>query len=238
MRAARRSFRSRSRIRRAFSGRRSGFLRTPTRNRKWQIATFYFDDVITAEQSGAQNLAFELARIDEHLGDASAMGTVMTNIVRSLDIGLMVWNVQIAAAIYTPIAASRGWDPIWHGVLVDRLDETGAPTGATLYNPWLNSTPVTTLLALSPQDEEVPTRILWSACSWYGIGALNVPSYTETSPAQQREGRHRLPLKLRIDDEHGLYYQFGLFNQDSPATTSFRVSIQGQYYYRVTFGRG
>lgn len=218
--------------------RRRSFLRTPTRNPAWQMATFFFEDFLTSESGNLQNLSIELARIDEHLGDSSAMGVVMTNIARSIDISMIVWNAIYMIDIYTAVSDSREQNYVWHGLAVDRLDQTGTPTGLTLYNPFINSTPVTTLLASAPQDEETPTRLLWSTVAALPVGALNeTDNNTSIDNPQQRDGRHRLPVKLRIDDEHGLYYQFSYFNANTSASSRLRVILQGQYYYRVRFGR-
>lgn len=212
-------------------------LRTPSRNRAWQVGTFFFEEFVTVESTGIQNLALELLRIDEHLGDASAMGRVVTNITRSIDVAMVVWNSMIMCDNFTPGTGLRVYDYLHEMWAVDRLDQSGNPTGLTTYNPWTNHTPITTLLATSPDDENTPTRILWSSAMGFPVGADNAtPPEAWLPTARQRQGRHRLALKLRIDEEHGLYYNYSGYNPALVSSIQFFVALQGHLYYRVRIG--
>lgn len=236
--------RSRQRMR---YGPRLRMAKEPTR---WEVGHFFLGNIINITDAGTNpsTIVTSLAQIRGHLGTDSPQGRVLDNAARALEIGGVVFRYEIIASSSIPGAIPDNTSEFtnrvdWRVLLVsDRLDTVGVPLAIP---NWFNVTnPVIAAGSTDVEDldDEYPTRIHWQnyhGTSWSnregnGTGALN----SQTVHVDNRRGGANLRLRLRLDDQHGLFFHFAQAHSGSDGVeNTFIGSLQiaGTIYYRWRF---
>lgn len=234
-------------------GRRRGFgprLRIPKEPFRWEVGQFHFRiQNVVNEVAPLGTTVVSLAQIADHFGDlATAQGTALNDAMRFLEIGGIVFGYRIrrnwersAAAPNPGVTQQEQTDSVDYKLLVvsDRLNDDGQPS--TIPN-WFNTTPPIINVAsttATDRDTRYPLRIHWQA--YHGsenstalgdpANAIGPSSYFLDS----RSGRANLRLRLRLQDDVGLFFHFAQVVND-PSTAEFEndalVTISGTLYYR------
>lgn len=235
-----------------FNRRRFGpVLRIPKEPQRWEVGHFFFGNIIniTDGATPSATIVTSLAQILGHIGRSDdEQGRMISNMTRYLEIGGVVFryeivgNAQDSSGPNIPTSNSELSNRVnWRVLLVsDRLDTVGAPLSIP---NWFNvTTPVIAAQSTSSEDieNEYPTRIHWQGfhgTSWTnregnGTGAVG-PS---TFHVDNRRGGANLRLRLRLPDEHGLFFHFAQSsNGESDATFVGQLLLTGTIYYRVKF---
>lgn len=219
-----------------------------------QRAQFTFTGNITPTTGTAltaTNVVFQLAAV-RSLGEASTgQGRALSGWMRSIDIigihldwGIDDWSTNIDFVLDPPSQAS------WYthvACMVDRLDGGGNPVVAATVPWWAVQTPVAATASAIPittaEDGDFPTRVLYERFDEFNYGLYDVTNVTANHLAQTNPrvrgrlgGFFKRSLRLRLNDEQGLYWGFSF----APANTlnkpiSMRHWASGALYYRVNF---
>lgn len=253
----RRSFSTnRFRGKRAFRGRRPlGSVAAGSRITRVQRANFWLSQDLNVPEStvppASLNIAFEIAKILDHVADFTAGdGVVMASMVKSIDISSIVfdygWQLghSVISAQFDPVVNS--YLALHTALCVDRLDASGVPVAVATWQPFEVQPIVSAvgggLPATTTLEAGFPTRILWREhdCRNQGVativdtdGDLYFPYQTAVTPL--RSGRVHKRLRLRLDDEHGLYIcaSASNYNNNNSAPNSIRFWAGGAIYYKV-----
>lgn len=230
--------------------RRSGlrYAREPSR---WEVCNLVFQNgsFVTASANTFTGVV-AMAMVFDRLGDqADGQGRAITNAVRALEIGGVVlsWRIFMESS---PIANfnAQGTGPsvnqFDHRVLIcsDRVDNAGNPNSVPdWFAPGIPLTSVsTTTPAANADDIEFPLRIHHQ---WHR--GHNNETYTsesvsggfpQTQFTEQLRGSCNLRLRLRLQDDTGLFFHFATRILDAevaaPAGWAFAVHVVGTMYYR------
>lgn len=197
------------------------------------------------------NVAFELAKILDHVADFTAGdGVVMASMVRSIDISSIVFDY----GYIQPFSVfSVAFDPLTdrqlflHTMLcVDRLGPGGVPDAVATVEPFETQSIVSAvgggIPATTTLEQGWPSRVLWREHDYRNQGIITITDtsddlYTLTNQAvyRERSGRVHKRLRLRLDDEHGLYLVASACNGTAGALdgTPIEFWAGGCIYYKV-----
>lgn len=226
-------------------------LRRPKEPSRWEVGQFYLANItnITDAGNNPNVIVTSLAQITDHFGVTNtSQGITLDNAVRFLEIGGIVFRYEIIAGASIPGAIPDNTNEFtnrvdWRVLLVsDRLDALGQPTSIP---NWFNTTaPVIAAASASGEDidDNYPTRIHWQnyhGTTWSnregnGTGALN----SQTIHVDNRRGGANLRLRLRLDDQTGLFWHFAQAHTSSDGTENVftgQLRITGTIYYRWRF---
>lgn len=228
-------------------------LRVAKEPQRWEVGHFFFGNIINITDAADSNatIVTSLAQIPNHIGRSDdEQGRMISNMTRWLEIGGIVFRYEIVSSVSeasgtnVPSAASELSDRTnWRVLLVsDRLDAVGSPVSIP---NWFNvTTPVVAAASTTSEDleNEYPTRIHWQnfhGTTWAnregnGTGAVGPATFH----VDNRRGGANLRLRLRLDDEHGLFVHFAQSSSfsDSDRTVVGSLLMTGTIYYRVRFG--
>jgi len=228
-------------------------LRYSTEPRRWEVGHFFLSvNNVTDFVTPNATIVTALGQIGGRIGvQGTTQGRALENATRFLEIGGIVfrYRVRLSAQMEevdtVPSATSELINQIdWRVLLVsDRLDAAGSPVSIP---DWFNvTTPVSAASALTDEDldPEYPTRIHWqnyhgtnvSNRAGSGTGSVGPSDY----PSDQRAGGANLRLRLRLDDEHGLFLHFAQrsigLNQSGNVFAGV-LNFTGVIYYRFVMG--
>lgn len=226
-------------------------LRAAKEPQRWEVGQFFFGNIINITDAGTNpsTIVTSLAQISGHLGvSTQEQGRVLDNAARALEIGGVVFRYEILSSFNSPSAIRDDTSELnnrlnWRVLLVsDRLDATGSPISIP---NWFNVTnPVIAAGSTAAEDidNEYPTRIHWQnfhGTSWSnregnGTGAIGPTTFH----TDNRRGGANLRLRLRLDDEHGLFFHFAQAHTNSDnGENSFvgQLLLTGTIYYRWRF---
>lgn len=228
----RRGFSGRSRFS-SFRGRRprvswSGKANQP---RKWEVGNFFIVQQLASSENVYQTVATALARIPDQLADPStSAGRLQQNMIRALDIGGIVFNWNVFQN-GTPLPALSSHAIAFGVMYTDRLNSSG---GLSALPDWrTNTTPTVSAAAIPTPDGtdlQFPSRIHWREQRVVAVGA------NDFNASQQiySSGSRSLRLRLRLNDEQGLFFNFAMQQaSDDPVTLTSIFS--GSIYYRVRY---
>lgn len=237
------------------SFRRGVKLREPREPYRWEVGNIVIEQpyLLSAETDLVQTAVVSVAQIPFHVGDVSTgQGRALNQYARFLEIGGIVFRYHItdeAPSFGYAVTANNqaGFNIMQHRILLtsDRLDNIGQPSA--IPNWFEPNSPLVTVSATTPvalaEDQDFPTRIHWQDSKVYGRVAQQTGSATSviapTVTTTSLHGGANLRLKLRLSDEHGLFFHCCTrLNLITPSDQEFagRYTILGTIYYRVRFG--
>jgi len=230
--------------------RRAG-LRIPKEPARWEVcnlnfAAGTFTDAATPTFTGV----VAMAMIYDRFGDqANGQGRALSNAVRSLEIGGVVlsWRIFMETSTFSepfPVFLGSSVNQVDHRVLIcsDRISNAGTPNSVP--NWFAAGTPLASVSATTPtalsEDTQYPLRIHHQWHRGYNdetYAAESISgSYPQTHFTEQLRGSCNLRLRLRLQDDHGLFFHFATQRLDSsepaPAFTAYACNVVGTMYYR------
>lgn len=255
----RRNYQRFSNRRRTFvRSRFSSSVRSPTRagQGRWQWANIHWNQTFTGASPGSLSIFTELASLSpEHFADpllGTAQMVTMSNMVKSIDIGGLVFNsgVHFSGLNIDAEDGSLAEQFLMHQMIVlDRVDATGVPLGINA--PWNISTfPTLSVDGIIPRPttaqevRDFPSRILWRNANYINPSLIEFSGFNSEalSTARQNEVHNpqrskNLRIRKRLADDYGLYFVAAI----TPAGTStaqnlvFTSWFAGSLYYRVRY---
>lgn len=243
--------RARMRFNRAPRRRFGPRLRVAKEPQRWEVGHYFFGNIINITDQATTNatIVTSFAQIQDHFGEAgTSQGVTLNNGLRWLEIGGIVFRYEIVSTAQIPGAIpdntseliNRMW---WRVLLVsDRLDENGSPISIPNWFNVTNPVVAAASAATEDRDDEYPTRIHWQnfhGTTWgnregNGTAALN----SQTVHVDNRRGGANLRLRLRLDDNHGLFWHFAQIHESSDGNENVfigRLALTGTIYYRWRF---
>jgi len=259
-------FRGRSPRRLPFKRRAAFTGRNPARPRGLEQATFFIDETTQVDNSSGfeTSIYTNLASIPLSVGNVGAgvisnspearLGTVLASTWRAIMVHGIVMDWDINQINYGG-DSTQSEGIVWtcQHILTDKIDynstQVPAPSSLGSYFPFTNMWPVATLSTTSPSDDRadpatLPTRIHWTRTQIHWLsparvlsdeeGILYVPNGQSIHLRPQTINKR---LRVRVDDEHGLFLTWHFRNNASFDITSgarvFRRWARGTLYYRV-----
>jgi len=194
-----------------------------------------------------QNLVLVLAQIFDHVGDsATGVGRTMSNLVRSMEIGGIVFDYGfVLSPTNSESPGGQPWPCVFQSQFIlasDRLQTDGTP--AAIDVGWFtNTTPITIATATSNEDEDqqFPTRVHYRRSHLFDLGVqpgFDAAGDLRTGHTTYRSGGHAsLRLRLRLSDEQVLAIHVPTILHRVDGLTSLTVLFfaTGSLYYRARF---
>jgi len=254
-RASRSSFRSKP---------RSRGTHVVTKPRRWSVCQLH--TVQSFQQPNTPNALtvrmIHLASIEMALNNTSStsteqrVGGVLQAIERKLEIGGIVFDyglVPTGTVDAEWVLEGNEVHSAMH-LVTDRLVLSSGSSGvlpAALpsWNPFVATFPMGTLQASTPtldsREATQPTRIHWQKHDLIELGPRNIINDLEgvlyvpnEQKVRTRSGTVNRRLKLRLDDEQGLFLCLSLLNPNSfvmqPSSLTFQWWFRGLLYYRYS----
>jgi len=224
-------------------------LHTPVRTQRWSRGQFALQPELSVDSPLDAGLTvIPLAQITNHLfgGSNTAAQFGGNQIVRNLEIGGIVFDVQFIFKPESDIANSNNYDAYAQCIIYsDRLDNVGNPTA--LSTNWMTNTlPVTLSSAAVAEDadDEFPTRVhyrravAFNQAVFQRVVTSGDSSWPTNPVAVRTQWSKSLRLRLRLNDEQALCVAFSLTAGDSyptlaPEALIARMMFVGSIYYRV-----
>lgn len=236
-------------------GARRGSTHLVTRTKRWESSALFIDQISTVPgASGTETLQyFHLASIALSLGNAASgaearVGQTLAQMQRSIEIGGVVydwgfyWRSELSNQASRPDASFN----CFHALLSDRLINDGGnntPASIGSWAPWTPGFPMSILSSSTPPEatdpNNAPTRIHFQKCFWSSNASrrftpaedlLYVP---DDQHLNQNFGTVNRRLKLRLDDEQGLFAVLGVRNgPENTIASQFNFWLHGKIYYR------
>lgn len=235
-------------------------LSNPQRTKGLEMATFFFEDTVTLENSSNTTLSIYtvLASMPMSLGNASSspenrVGTVLQSMNRYIQINGVVYDYGVSES-FLDGEQTPEFSDYWfcHQLFTDRVEynasDVAFPATIGSYDPFDTNFPVANLTTTSPEFNQrqgvQPTRVHLSRTRHRKAAANLITDTTEGAlyyPAHQqvdiREPTVNKRLRIRVDDNHGLF--FGWFFRTSTSWAIPDVSdrflkrwARGQIYFR------
>lgn len=231
-----------------------------TRPKRWEIGQFYIEQTMNPPNgSNAEQLTMlHIASISQSLLNATAntsesrLGTLLAQSKRALEVGGIVydWGCYQLNDANANTSRTEGQLTWQHGLCTDKHVATaGSPITPNAILDWspLQSTFPTRILSTSTafddnNEAQQPTRIHFTKTWMMNAGIREVANDVEGvlyvpdgQILQQNFGTVNRRLKLRLDDDQGLYAYFGvLTGAGFSNASSFLVWLGGRIYYRYT----
>lgn len=228
-------------------------LRVPREPFRWEVCNVVFStQTVVDDEETVFTSVVAMGQIHDHFGDeTTGQGRALNEAMRFLEIGGIVfsYNLNLVQAGTVQDASSGAWsDNLFdHRVLIvsDRLDQIGSPTA--IPNWFVPQTPLvgvsTTIPIGDTFDTEYPTRIHWQdrkqlAPSSALVNGQSTPVTPVLQTVSNAGGRANLRLRLRLQDDQGLFFHFATRISDPVALTQqyiWKCDVIGTMYYRFRF---
>lgn len=223
--------------------------------RVWEVGQYFFETQEELDMGGElADLVIRYVRIasTRTIGDFSTgQGQALQSAARSIDVGGVVfdWGVYNDSGYDAAASPVEGRMYCMHALVADKIDGAGLPGSVATYNPFITSTPVSSVGVATPSGlaAEItrPNRILWQQTFelQYSPTQIIGPTAGELYvPDGQQVGTRRTTLnkrlRLRLDDDVGLFHVFA-YKQSALFATSFvpfaTEWVRGNIYYRFNF---
>lgn len=248
----RRPYRRSAAPRGGFRRRRFGpRLRIAKEPQRWEVGHFFFGNIINITDTGTPNatIVTSFAQIPGHFGDNTAQGRTLDNAARWLEIGGVVFRYEVLFNANFP-GGMEDQDAelqdlvTWRVLLCsDRLDSVGQPT--SIPNWFNNTTPIIAAGANAAEDLDnvYPTRIHWqnfhTTSATLRAGSSTSAVGLQSTKVDSRRGSGNLRLRLRLDDQHGLFWHFAQAHSSPSDSENVYVGsllLTGTVYYRFRIG--
>lgn len=233
--------------RRSFK-RRSRSLQTPHMPRKWERGNFYLP--VEHDHSNDLDLltVIPIAQVINIAdGDSTATGRSLSQAVRHLEVGGVVYNAFFQRdneSGFEPPAQGDNGSILCRLLLCsDRLDSSQPPQPAALTTNWFTNTqPVTGLAELQDEQAQFPTQIHHQHARILDFGDFDLLSVAGSVPrgtvVEQTRATGNVRLRLRLSDQEVLAWHIASHIQSPEGALglSWRCVITGTIFYRYVFG--
>jgi len=217
------------------------------RTQRWQRAQFALEPelFVNAPLDGALTV-IPLAQIQDHVfGGTTQTNLVSGQLIRNMEIGGIVFDVQFIVKPESDVTESPAWTAFAQCILYsDRLDEFSNPVALST-NWFTNTMPITLASAAADEDsdEKFPTRVHYRRAVALSGSFWQAPSdasnvLAQNPPAVRTQWSKSLRLRLRLDDQQALCVAFSLTGgADYPVIVSpdlvVKMMFCGSLYYRI-----
>jgi len=240
-------------------GARGGRTHSVTRPKRWEVATLYIhgQHSIPTAPGGMTMVYVHLASVQLALANATGdpaqqVGTALSSMQRACLIGGLVYDWGgYRISQYDSSSSPRAISEVMftHQLLTDRLimdtvTDDVRPASLGSYEPFAPTFPMASLSGTAPVVDQAsfPTRVHFAKHFNSGLGSNNIIDPVENTlyvpdgqMLTQYFGTVNRRLKLRLDDEQGLFAMFACAPPGASTDVSgeqWRFWLRGKLYYR------
>jgi len=241
--------------RRRFGARRR--LQVPHRPRKWERGNIYVTGTHTHDATGGPDLltVFPLASVasivDTVGSDAQGLGRSLTEAIRCIEIGGLVWSIDATqgwgSVSVPPTGGDQGIIDCRALLCSDRLDASTPPAPTALSTNWFTNTqPLTTVHETQDAATQYPVQIHHQEHWVLNFGsipaeALELAAFPRVQSTESSRRSRSQRLRLRLDDTQVLVLHLAshLRNADEEVRAmEVNWCFTGTIYYRYVFAGG
>lgn len=214
--------------------RRRGGVRPSVRPQKWEAANFFGLVPFTVDPSVllGSTVMVELIKAMDHIGDnANAQGQALSQIVRKIDIGGIVFDIDVRSEepfLEDPVGPEYYYVTEW--LCTCDLDSASNPVTIPDYLQTQKPVQIANVNSLLNEDTDFPQRTHWRR-SYSSEFPTQFPSPGDAPHIRTTKS---LRLKRSLDDTQGLFIGATV---GFPGITQadFSLHVAGTLYYRVRF---